>query len=135
MYIDPRLIESHVSTGLGNMGDSTDVNSRCRWRIPGAIYVPVFLRAQFTSGTGSATLSIRRDMTADDTNLYDFVIKQVLTAGTDGKANVYLSYLADELATFPFFPGDDLVLEWTNPDSGTMRWAVEVGLYDAANLR
>jgi len=135
MNIDPRLIQYHRASDTGDMGDATDKHSVCRWRIDGAIYFPVFVRAKFTAGTGSATLSIIKSSDDDVNDLYDFTLQTVPTVGTSGTANVIVNYLPDEVATYVFFPGDDLVLEWTNPDSGTMRWAVEVGLYDAANLR
>lgn len=135
MPIDPRNIHVGRATGLGDMGDVTDVHSVCRWRIDGAVFVPVFVRAKFTDGTGSATLSIKKNTLGDTVNLYDFTLKEIATAGTSGKANVSLTYLADELYGFPLYGGEDLVLEWTNPDAGTMRWAVEVGLIDAASIR
>lgn len=127
------------ATGNGDMGDVTDEESGARFRLDTFeqdgityevdVWTFVGCRAQFTSGTGSATMALRVDH-RDKSGLYDWTLQQWASAGTGGIADIAhrVSALEDLFALYTFFAGDELVFEWTNPDSGTMRWAVELFL-------
>ena len=93
----------------------------------------VAMRARFVAGTGSATLTLRLDH-REQSGLYDWTLREWPSAGTTGGKPAIHYRAADEadLWAVPFFLGDELVLEWTNPASGTMRWYVEVFLAYAA---
>ena len=119
------------ATGTGNMGDVTDDRSRARFSLP-TKFVLVYLLARFTGGSGSATMTLRRDH-RDISGLYDFVeFKWPTTVGTDGEDNISTRIPIDEYPRYVYQAGDVLVLDWTNPN--TQRWAVEVGLADATNI-
>ena len=91
----------------------------------------VFLRADFTSGTGSAdmTLSVKSAITSD----FDRVLHTFYAVGTGGDAYVNFRIPDDEFGDWLFGYSraselDKLDLAWTNPDSGTMKWTMQLGL-------
>ena len=118
------------ATGTGNMGDVTDRTSQARFWLDADRYALCWLRARFTGGTGSATLTLKLDH-RDDIEVYDFTLRDWETMGTSGDAWLYSRITADELFHWTFQRGDIIVFEWTNPDPAVMRWALEVGLCDA----
>lgn len=91
----------------------------------------VFLRVDFTSGTGSAdmTLSVKSGITSG----FDRVLHTFYAVGTGGDAYVNLRIPDDEFDDWLFGYSrasvlDKLDLAWTNPDSGTMKWTMQLGL-------
>jgi len=126
-------------TGTANMGDVTDEASPCRFWLPGVPrFALVSLRALFVGGTGTAELLIRKDHSRGSN--FDFKDWRISDAGTDGTARVSFRIPEDEIYHYIYDMNpqnaiqDQLVVTWTNPDSGTMRWSLEVGLIDAANI-
>ena len=122
----PDTVVTQRATGMGNMGTVTDKNTTARFSLP-VKYVLVFMRAKFTGGTGNDTMSLYMDH-EDESTLFDFLLEEWSSMGADSTA-----YKEDVTAatSYPhrvFNPGADLVYTWTNPDSGTMRWSLEVGL-------
>lgn len=125
-------------TGTGDMGDATDPNSIARF---GSCcrYGLLYLRATFSENilgngaAGNATMQLKLDDRAD-TNLYNFLLAQWLTRGLGASATAFVNWRLrnDELSAWVFDGGAQFVLEWANPDPTKMRWAVELGLYDAS---
>lgn len=128
------------ANGLDDMGDVTDVDSPCRFRLDTARWCLAWLRVGFQNGTGTAMLSIRVDHGSIAEDLrdtgssviatpFDFTLYQIEEAGVDGWHGMFR--VPDvELRDFMCQRGDTIVLEWTNPN--TQEWAVEVALIDAA---
>ena len=128
IHVDPRSIVRVRATGLDNMGSVGDKNSICRFSLPGVDpFVLLSVRAIFSGGAGSATLTMKLDH-PDDSGLYDFVEREWLNAGTGNVKNIQTTILPEEWALFTYQPLDRLVFDWTNPDAGNMRWALEVGM-------
>jgi hypothetical protein len=71
----------------------------------------------------------------DANGVYDFALWTFAGMGTDGEANLNFRVPNDELAAWSLQLGDAITFEWTNPDSGNMRWSLDVGLVDAENVR
>ena len=129
IHVDPRSIVRVRATALDNMGSVSDKSSICRFSIPGPDpWVLLFVRAIFSGGTSTtATLTMRFDH-PDDTGLYDFLERQWLLVGTGDVKNIQMVILPEEWALFTYQPPGWLVFDWTNPDAGNMRWALEVGM-------
>lgn len=143
---DPTRIRTFRQTGLDDMGDVTDPKSVARFNLhtiheptPGAHFerivaswslISIFARA--IGGTGNATLTLKLDH-RDTTGFYDWTLRSWSSFGTDGDRPVVLHRIepleADFYSLYTFFQGDELVLDWANPDAGNMRWAVEVKLH------
>ena len=53
--------------------------------------------------------------------------------GTDGAGGPVVDWRVpvEEYPRYTYQAGDVLVWDWTNPNAGTMRWAIEMGLADA----
>jgi hypothetical protein len=121
--------------GTGNMGDVTTIGAQddtvgriARFRLPGRFALS-FARVHFGgSGTGTATLSLKVDSHAGA--LWDCTIWEWTGAGKGADINHRIP--KDEQEHFTFEAGDELVFEWTNPDSGNITWGIEVGLKDAS---
>lgn len=138
--INPNIVIFSEQTGTGDMGDVTDESSIARFALPSADrYVLAVVRALFTGGSGTgAPLVVRVDHRRGPD--FDFHHMSFEKMGTDDGNRLeyrvpeddlfHHLYLRDE----PTGKQDVIVLTWTNPDAGNMRWAVEVGLIDVALL-
>jgi len=120
------------ATGLSDMGDVTDPASTARYGLDVTRWCVVAARGTFSAGTGTATLYFKIDH-RDATGLYDTTLWSIPSVGTDGDAAPQLRVMPEELVWWTCFRGDQICLEWTNPDDGTMRWGMELGLVDASN--
>lgn len=138
---EPRKVIAYTAAGSADMGDVTDELSICRFALDAAHYpqdvpssmwrfVPVFIRGGFSGGTGSDTLTLKVDHRSTLIRL-DHTLCTVASVGTSSASILNIRWDMDEYPQWVLFYGDILVLEWTNPDSGTMTWGVEVGLADA----
>jgi hypothetical protein len=120
-----------IQYGDGNMGDVTDETVRtCRFPITRDGMVMSFVRAHFEGGSGTAdfTLYVDRHPVSKQPKTY-FQLYTFLAVGTS--KHVHGRWTKDEQDSWQFQKGDEIVIEWTNPDSGNMAWAVELGLTDA----
>lgn len=128
IHVDPRSIVRILATGQDNMGSVAEKGSICRFSLPGNDpWVLLSVRAIFKGGSGTATLTMRFDH-PDDTEHYDFVEREWLLVGTGDRKNIQTVILPDDWALFTYQPQGRLVFEWTNPDAGNMRWALQVGM-------
>jgi len=136
MAISPRALHIFRDNGDGNMGDVSKRESKGRFSLDVDRFALAFVRARFVSGTGTASIKLRLDhpleltYQAGSESLYDFTLWQWDTMGTTGTATLNDRTPEDELHHWTFERGNVLVFEWTNPQAGTMRWALEVGLLD-----
>ena len=64
-----------------------------------------------------------------ESGFYDYKLFTLLQVGATKQ--IHLRVPDDIIDVWMFGGGQEVVLEWTNPDTGNMRWAVEVGLVDA----
>lgn len=137
---DPSSIQRFRASGTGDMGSVSNEYSVARFSLDVPRFLPVFVRGTWTDLTGgtpaNADLAVRIDHN-DTSGLHDHTLATFSDMGTGsgGNLNLHLRLQADELYAWIADQGEYLVFEWTNPDSGYMRWALEVGLIDAALLR
>lgn len=138
-----------ADNGNGDMGDVTDADSKCRFQLDVAVsYTLIGIRGGFEGGTQDADLSIRIDSrrqplyqeqvggTAKDTP-WDFTLRTIANVGmsSDGSQRPIMFRLTMEEILSGFYTlhrEDVCVLEWTNPQSGTIQWAVEPGFVDSS---
>jgi hypothetical protein len=85
-----------------------------------------YIRGTFTGGSSYADLAIKL---AHRNRVTVFTLHTLKDVGTGGN-QVHLRILPGEEKAWTFPPCDQIVLEWTNPN--TQEWTVEVGLEDAA---
>ena len=136
IHYDPRSIVRVRATGIDNMGDVSDPHGGAprfglRENAGKVPWVLLFVRGIFSLGTGSATLTMKIDH-PDESQHFDFKEREWLTVGTGGTRNIQMIILPEELALFTYQWNSELVFEWANPNAGTMRWAIEVGMARAA---
>jgi hypothetical protein len=111
--------------GSGDMGSTTDLQGPTRFTLDADRFAPVFVRAAFSGGSGSATLALKLDHHSDITRM-DRTLQQITSIGTGGTAFVHYVIPRDELDEWRMTRGDYFVLDWTNPNTQT--WSVTVGL-------
>lgn len=105
---------------------SGDMNEGIRGPADGPFYL-AFARCHFVGGSGLAhvTLSVRSGIGTT----YDAQLFEVQSRGVGRDMNV--QYQAEEKrwpSPWLFGPRDEVVFAWTNPDSGTMVWGLQVGI-------
>lgn len=130
---DPDSVYKFRASGTGDMGDVTDPQSIARWGLsyddgPAVSFVLVYLRVWFSGGTGVADMELKQAIASEQSGLFNNVIREFPDCGTDGQSFINERIEADDYPNWTFDAGDEIVFEWTNPNSGTMAWALEVGL-------
>jgi hypothetical protein len=124
----PKQIITQAASGAGNMGDVTDETSTARFSLKDRPYVLSWMRIHF-GGTGSgatADVVIKVDSRlgqAHDAVLY--IVDDIATAADD---DGFVRIERDEYEKWVFQDGDVIVVEWTNPDTDNLTWAIEAGL-------
>jgi hypothetical protein len=115
-------------TGVGNMGDVTDPKSAARFDGGGGGFQLRWIKGLASGGTGSATLSLKLDH-SERSRHFDWNEGAPWSAfGADATlSDIDWRVSAEDTDRYTYQPGDVLVFEWTNPDPGNMRWALEVG--------
>lgn len=114
------------------MGDATDRESVCRFRLDSDWWQVVFIRIRWetlSGDGGDATLSIKVDH-RDPSGLHRYLLGSLANMGTgaSGKSDMNLRIMPGEEEHWRFRRCDQLVLEWPNPDTGNIRWTLEVEL-------
>ena len=92
---------------------------------------PVFLRCHFTGSSGTSSLVLSID--SAEGSAYDTRLFTISQAGVGKDINLRLE--ASETAepsAWTLQAGDELRVEWTNPDTGNITWGLEVGLAPAS---
>jgi len=123
--IELRNIVRRFASGTGDMANVADDSSSPRFGLD-APWVLVRVRGWATDGTGSASLALKQRIAEEVSRFFDKTIYTILTFGTTGDAHVDWRIPMDEEKDWVFAAGDRIVPEWTNPNSPTMRWALEV---------
>lgn len=120
-----------IQHGDGDMGDVADESIvRCRFKIERNDRVLLFIRARFSGGSGTADLTLYIDKhPVSQTPKTYFELYTFLDVGPTKQ--VHGRWTKDEQDAWQFKKGDELVIEWTNPDPGNMSWSLEVGLTNA----
>jgi hypothetical protein len=120
------------SAGTGNMTGSDDVSTVGRFGIRDEAWSLVYVRVHFEggSGTASVTVTVRdRDSDIDD---YDSTLIVFTGRGTGTDINFPVPDCQLDRGQWSFDRTQELVFAWTNPQAGTMRWGIEVGLIPAS---
>ena len=126
----PDDIITQRATGTGDMGSVTTKTSVARFGLDGK-FVLIWLKVNFSGGTGSATLTLKIDH-HDESGLFDFdEAAPWASMGADATADLDWRVPVEEYPRYVYQERDVLVFDWTNPDAGNMRWMIEVGLADA----
>lgn len=128
-YPDPQEVKKFHAYGTGDMATVTDdlPSPSFGLKVP---FVLAYLCAWFESGSGtSPTMYLKQKLIAHQpSGLFDKVRRRFPKAGTGDNDFVDFRPSHKELYRWGWSAGDLLVPEWTNPDSGTMTWTLEVGL-------
>jgi len=113
---------SQYATGSGNINKvfSLDVAFRL-----------VFVRCHFAGGTGTADMVV--DVDSAQGSAFNVRLHTVTAVGT-GADVAFVPGGADvaDPSAWSFQSGDQIRIQWTNPDAGNMNWGLEVGLAIAA---
>jgi len=107
-----------IFTGTGNIDHTFGLDRKFRL---------VFVRCHFSGTLGISPLTLSVASASGTT--YDTRLSTIIKAGTNRDVN--LRICADELeepSSWTFQPGDSVRVQWTNPDSGSITWGLEVGL-------
>lgn len=113
-----RAVVTRTASGTGNINESFSLDRKFRL---------VFIRCHFSGGTGTAAFRISVDSAAGAA--FDARLFTIMQAGTNRDAHVRIDGGAVvDPSPWTFQPNDAVRIEWTNPDSGSMSWGLEVGL-------
>lgn len=136
MAVRPSDIVKIPQGGNGNMGDVTDRTSPARFTLDVDLWLLVYARItteriQGTPGTDVDDLTFKLDASLN--GQHNHTLRKVTDVGPTGEKPSYILRVPeDEQQQWVFSRGQILVLEWPNPDAGNIRWAVDIGLADAA---
>jgi len=109
---------SITATGSADIDETFQLD--CRFRL-------VFVRCHFTGGEGTASCTLSIDSAAGAA--YDTRLFTIVKAGTNRDINLRISpEEGAEPSPWTFQAGDAVRIQWTNPDSGSIIWGLEVGL-------
>lgn len=130
---EPVPLTASGTASMGNPDDETNRVARFTLPEPGR-FLLVAILGKFTDGTGQADLTIHIDRKpSQHAGRFAYLLYEVPDIGTDGK-QLHFHTTREERWAWIFEEGDEIVLKWTNPDSGNMSWVVEVRLMNATNL-
>ena len=113
-----RSVVTKTATGSGDIDHTFSLDSRFRL---------VFVRGHFGGGTGTAALNISVDSAGG--SVYDTRLFEITQTGTNKDVNLRIG-AGDiyEPSPWTFQDGDQVRIQWTNPDTGNMTWGLEIGL-------
>ena len=121
-------VQRFYQVGQGDMGARATDTSPARFWIPDEpVWVLVYVRAHFQSGSGRSDIIVARDSVQG--SQFDMELERGKNRGTG--EDYFLGIPDSEHSHFGFDDGDILVIEWENPEDGTMEWGLEVGLAPA----
>ena len=107
-----------IFTGTGDVDHTFGLDRKFRL---------VFVRCHFSGTVGVAPLTlsvVSASGTAYDTHLFT-----IAKAGTNRDVNLRIcADESEEPSSWTFQSGDGVRVQWTNPDSGSITWGLEVGL-------
>ena len=117
-----RSVTTRAATGSADLDETFSLDTRFRL---------VFVRGHFVGSVGTAALSISVDSAKGAE--YDTCLFTITQAGPDKDVNLRIGD-GDNLepSAWTFQSGDKLRIQWTNPDSGSITWGLEVGLVPAS---
>jgi len=114
----PMLVVSRVATGTGDINQLFKLDRSFRL---------VFVRCHYTGTTGKAPMIL--SLSAASGVAYNTQLFTMMRVGLS--ADVNLRITAEESqppSPWTFQTGDQLRIQWTNPDAGNITWGLEVGL-------
>lgn len=107
-----------AATGSGHMDAALGLGVRFRL---------VFVRCHFSGTVGSAPMTIALDAAAGAA--YDARLFVVTRAGVNYDVNLRIpAEESQDPAPWTLQAGDQVRVQWTNPDSGNITWGLQVGL-------
>jgi len=117
-----RVVEVLRATGSGDINQTFALGRSFRL---------VFVRAHFSGGTGANALTLTQ--ASGVAAAHDATLFTLTQAGTGRDVNFRVTAEeTTEPSAWVFMAGDAVRLTWTNPNSGTMTWGLEVGLAPAS---
>ena len=142
----PSEIEIIIASGASgqNMGDVDDPESTARFSLSGKRWAVLWIRGDFIDGTGDADCVLKLDShhlprglldvgtSTAKASPFNFRLWTFRDVGTDGNPMHWRVTREElELGNWTFTEDDELVFEWTNPN--TQQWALEVALWDCSH--
>jgi hypothetical protein len=113
------LAAVHTRSASGTSHISEKVNLSVDFRL-------VFIRCHFSGPAGTASFVVRIGSRLGE----DFGCTLLTVTAGVGADVLAVDFAGrhDDPSPFAFAAGDELLIEWTNPSPGDMRWGLEVGL-------
>jgi len=129
------MIVLPMQYGDGVMGTPSDETIKIgRFTIPDNNLSLLFLRVMFIGGTLLADLAIHLDVKPIKQQPKSvFKLFTWLDVGATKQINA--RFTDDERDAWQFMKSDQLVLEWTNPEIGTISWVAQLGLTNGLDSR
>ena len=127
-YPEPWEVVPLRASGLGDMATLADARPSPSFglHVP---YALVYILAWFSgaASTTDADMTINQRLTDAEATFWDKPRKVMQDAGV---TNTFfdMRIQADELYHWGFHPDIKIVPVWANPESGVIRWALEVGV-------
>ncbi len=114
----PLLIVCRTATGTGDMNNLFKLDRSFRL---------VFVRCHYTGTSGKAPMTL--SLSSASGTAYDSRLYTLVRVGISADVNFRIT--AEESqppSPWTFQVGDQLRIQWTNPDTGNITWGLEVGL-------
>lgn len=126
IYARPRDVIRIPFEGTANMATAGSLSTVPRVAWPNGLWCLAFVRVHFSSGTGAADCTLSRDTRGEQGSSHNADLFVFRDRGTGVDINFIV--LPEEYAAWTFDRDEELILRWTNPNSGTMRWAALIGI-------
>lgn len=127
------MIVLPIQYGNEDMGNPSDETIKIgRFTIPENDLSLLFLRVMFVGGSSLADLIIHLDI-FPISQKPKAVFKLFTWLDVGSTKHINARFTEDERDAWQFSKGDQLILEWTNPDAGVISWSIQVGLAHARN--
>jgi len=115
-------VVSRTATGTGHIAHTFKLDKKYRL---------VFIRCHFSGTNGTAAFVISIDSIIGPA--YDARLFTMMQAGPNKDVNLRIGGGdAEDPSAWTFQTGDAVRIDWTNPDSGSITWGLEVGLSPAS---
>lgn len=113
-----RAVITQTASGSGDIAQTFGLDRKYRL---------VFVRCHFSGGTGTAAFMLGVDSDAGAS--FDTRLFTIMQAGTNKDVHLRIDGGAVlDPSPWTFQSNDKISVDWTNPDSGTMNWGLEIGL-------
>ncbi len=114
----PMFVVCSTATGTGDINNLFKLDRSFRL---------VFIRCHYTGTSGKAMMTI--SLSSASGTAYDSLLYTLMRVGNGEDVNFRItSEESQPPSPWTFQAGDQLRIQWTNPDTGNITWGLEVGL-------